>query len=214
LIALVAAATRIQKRVTFAGEERLHEYNDDELLERAHRAAAAGHGGLAAEEVDALARRLEQTTLPEERYRLLKIFGYVGDVSYRHIIEPFLAGPDPGSAEWALFVLCHQWGLTGQYIDPILTFLPGVPWDDELRTVQTQAFFCTNDYLLQHTEPKLLRELIYMAETEGNDEDARERAYSVLANLVAGPITDPAMVLHQAKARLRKEEANAAGGPA
>jgi hypothetical protein len=182
--------------------------NYDELLERAHRDAATGQEGLSAEEVEALARRLGQTTPSWERYRLLKIFGYIGDVSHRHIVEPFLAGPDPGSAEGALFVLCRQWGLTGQYIEPILTFMRAVPWDDELRIVQDRAFTCANDYLIEYPEPKLLRELIRIAEAADSDENERARAYNVLANLTGESFTDPASILHQAKARLQQEEAD------
>jgi hypothetical protein len=185
-------------------------YNYDELLERAHRGAATGQEGLSAEEVEALARRLGQTTPSWERYRLLKIFGYIGDVSYRHIVEPFLAGADPGSAEGALFVLCRQWGLTGQYIEPILTFMRGVPWDDELRIVQDRAFTCANDYLIEHPKPKLLRELIRIAEAADSNQNERARAYDVLANLTGESFADPVSVLDQAKARLQQEEADSA----
>jgi hypothetical protein len=53
--------------------------------------------------------------------------------------------------------------------------------------------------------------VIRIAEAADCDEEERERAYDVLANLAGESSTDRGTLLNQAKARLRKEEAEGGG---
>ena len=82
----------------------------DVLLEKAYRAATGRGQGLSAEELQTVVAELQEPRDPHRRPILLKILGYTGDVAYKSLVEPFLAGPDPAAAQWALYVLCRYRG--------------------------------------------------------------------------------------------------------
>jgi hypothetical protein len=183
----------------------------DVLLEKAYRAATGRGPGLSAADLQAVVAELQEPGDPRRRPILLKILGYTGDVAYRSLVEPFLTGPDPAAAHWALYVLCRYWGLTAQYIPQIRAFLRRLPWDD-LGMVQETAFFVAEDYLAGVSDPGLVGEMIQLAEGRGTDERTRELAQEALVRLSTKTGASPENALKEAPERLGQEERHSAEG--
>lgn len=184
-----------------------------DLLDRAKRAQPfPDEAGLSREEIDAVAEELRHPLPDSEPYYLLAILGESGAVWHRDLVEPFLEeGRDPWLAREALEVLCLDWGETGRYLEELERFVVGVPWDvaDDLAFM---AISCAGEYLRDHSEPRLLWDLLRIFEDRGEREFLRRAAYDALARAVGRghsarsprvPI-DPS-VLEEARQRLRTQ---------
>lgn len=118
-----------------------------------------------------------------EVYDLLSMLQYGDAATYRPLVEPYLHFHDYVLAEVALQVLCNFYNLTEQYIDNLVHFMGGVSWDpyDDL---QSKAAYIAAHYLKDHTEPRLLQELINLVEN-GQQEGVhvqRDVAYTALVD--------------------------------
>ena len=157
----------------------------------------------------------EQDRLSEEELALGHAFAF----QYRELVERFLdCEDDPMLARLALQILCGYWGNTAQYLEEVLRFMRGVPWDQE-EDVRQIAVSEAGEYLRSNTEPRFLRELISIFESEDEERSMHEGAYFALARAVGRDwkdlpsaashfdlVTqiDPA-VIQVAKERLRRE---------
>ena len=142
---------------------------------------------LSREEIDAVAEELRHPLPHTDPYYLLAILGEAGGVWHRELVERFLeAGNNPWLARKALQVLCADWGDTDRYLDELAQFLAGAPWDtdDDVRLV---AMTWAGEYLRDHREPRLLRELLRIFDDQGERELLRRTAYDSLARATGRP---------------------------
>lgn len=136
---------------------------------------------LSQEEIDNVATELQQPEPEADRYILLFILGRAGALSYRWLVEQFLAcEDDPMLSRKALEVLCDDWNDTARYLDQVLEFVLGVKWDEE-EDVRPMAISIAGEYLRSHDEPRLLSELVRIFENEDEPQTMREGAYFALA---------------------------------
>src|SRR5687768_16366392 len=80
-------------------------------------------------EILEVAAELLKSQPAADRYTLLYILGRGGGPGYKHLIEPYLAGPDDMLARLALWIVCWYWNLTPLYARYLLRFVRGVHWD-------------------------------------------------------------------------------------
>ena len=107
-------------------------------------------------EIEAVAQELQQPNPEADRYTLLHILGRACAVSYRGLVERFLDSPDdPMLARIALQSLVDYWDLAEQYLDELLRFVRGVPWDVD-GDVRLVAISNAGEYLRSHRESNLL----------------------------------------------------------
>src|SRR4051794_12378157 len=149
-----------------------HKYSSEELQEMKHRAYRGAQNwegtrpevdDLTREELGSVISELQTATEPEYRSELMRILYW----SSWHVaedlpgmLEPFLAGPDPYLAGYAMEILCMN-GYIANYREHVRGFLRGVPWDhgDFLRLMALQ---CLGDYLQKHRDRDLLEEIVLL----------------------------------------------------
>lgn len=88
------------------------------------------------------------------------ILGRIAAIRHKPTIEKYLYYPsDPQVSQIALKILCIYWKETANYIEQIVSFIKGQPWDtvDEVRLM---AFHVLGRYLQNEKTPKLLKLLI------------------------------------------------------
>jgi hypothetical protein len=174
---------------------------------------------LSEEELAMVAEELRKPAPETDPFTLLDILGHAFAFQYRELVERFLeCEDDPMLARLALQILCGYWGNTDQYLEEVLRFMRGRPWDQE-EDVRQIAISEAGEYLRSNTEPRFLHELIYIFESEDEERSMREGAYFALARAVGRDWkdlpsaashfdlvtqTDPA-VIQEAKERLRRE---------
>jgi hypothetical protein len=165
-----------------------------------------GRGGpaLSADERAAVARQVEATSDAAERGRLLYLLGLTRDRSYQHLVARFLADPEGLVAYEALLVLCNYFQLTQHYLDQILRFLRGVPWDSS-EMCRICASNAALNYLSRTPDEAFVRAIIRLYEDPQADEKWREGPYNVLVNLSGLDDEDqplePGLVLDAVRAR-------------
>lgn len=147
----------------------------DLLLERVR------DGSITDADVAAVAAELEKPQPETDRYTLLYIVGRRGGPQYRHLVEPYLEGPDDMLARLALWVLCWYWNLTPYYSSYLLTFLRGVPWDS-MEEIRRAAASITGEYLRDNPRPELLSELIGIFDKRDEDPSLRLASYYAIAD--------------------------------
>lgn len=158
---------------------------------------------------------------------LMDLIGF-GGAEYAPFIEPFLDIQRDFLTEHARSLLCGGWGLTEHYLDYIIKFMRGVDWDD-WDNIQHGATMAAGHYLEHHEDPRLLSELIRMAEGTSNVDrhpsypfltaERREFAYGAIVEALGKAKDerrrrvftideiDPA-VIGEAKERLAREESH------
>ena len=190
----------------------------ERLLERA-KSGEFEQDRLSEEELDMVAEELRKPATEADPFTLLDILGHAFAFQYRELVEWFLdCEDDPMLARLALQILCGYWGNTAQYLEEVLRFMRGVPWNQE-ENVRQIAVSEAGEYLRSNTEPRFLRELISIFESEDEERSMHEGAYFALARAVGRDwkdlpsaashfdlVTqiDPA-VIQVAKERLRRE---------
>jgi hypothetical protein len=146
-----------------------------ELLDRAKWAH------LSRAEIDQVARELQSESPATDRYTLLHILGRAGAVAHRRLVERFLeSASDPMLAQMAMHILCNYWDMSDQYLDELIRFVRGVPWDvdgDVRRTALSDA----GEYLRSHEDPRLLHAIVQVFENATEGQGMREAAYIALA---------------------------------
>jgi len=220
---------RLRRRKRVSREEVIPSMIDtyDDIYERDKRAAKkrmsakyddmysrAMHGELYQEEIASVVADLEGLELAPDPSDLISILCYTDPTKHKQrLVERFLDGPDDIAAKRALWTLCSCWDLTDQYLDVLLWYMEGTPWDDG-EDCKLVAISCAGSYLKDHSSPELLRKIIETFEDENSR--TRETAYRALVELTGGdwyslPTTldlekyvDPAVV-KKAKKRLERE---------
>jgi hypothetical protein len=87
---------------------------------------------LSSEEVRWVARQLETDQTQYDCYTLLHLLGLNPDMGYRPLVERYLVSPtDPMLARLALSILCDWWSLKDEYVDTVVEFVDGQPWDED-----------------------------------------------------------------------------------
>ena len=149
----------------------------DDLLERVK------EGDVQPYEILEVAAELLKPQPDVDRYTLLYILGRGGRPAYKHLIEPYLAGPDDMLARLALWIVCWYWNLAHLYAPQLLRFIRGVHWDG-LEQCRLAATEIAGDYLAKAADPDLLAELIRIFENPDESETLRLHAYSSLVQAV------------------------------
>lgn len=83
----------------------------------------------------------------DDVYSLLLVLSRAKLKEHRHLIEKYLSCDDAFIASLALEILCVEWAETPEYLERLINFALGVPWDEE------------ND--LRNTAIKILGEHLY-----------------------------------------------------
>jgi hypothetical protein len=152
----------------------------ENLLERA-KSVEPGKDKLSEDELGMVAEELRKPDPEADRFTLLDILGYAFALQYRDLVEQFLeCEEDPWLARLALQILCGYWGQTDQYLEEVLKFMRGVPWDQE-EDVRQMAISEVGEYLRSNNEPRFLHELILIFEDDDEERSIREGAYFALA---------------------------------
>ena len=97
---------------------------------------------LAAPENRLLGRHLSQ----DDIYSLVLVVGRAKVTKFRHLIAAFLDRDDPLTVSLVLEVLCLEWKETAEYLERVISFALGVPWDVEGDVRQT-AIKVIGEYL-------------------------------------------------------------------
>lgn len=172
----------------------------------------AKYGQLSVQEIAEVAAELQKERPETLRYSLLHILGKAGDTSYRSLVEQFLeCREDPMLSKMALRTLCDYWHFTDEYRDTLLRFVRGVSWDDE-QHVRRVAIQIAGEYLIDHSDTEMLRELLSIYEDSQEDKSMRDWTYQALSRAMGRDFRqilitnkrDPA-VLIEAKNRLAQE---------
>jgi hypothetical protein len=169
------------------------------LFKRAYSGAETGVGGPTRGELTELADRLSAEHDNYAKYKILRIFGFAGDTTFRHQVEAFLAGPSAELARTALYVLCNYFDLTSEYIEVLHDFIVGVPWD-EGGACQIAAYSIADGYLQTNKDPRLINALIIVAEAKGTDAYFREDAMNALRRALQLYDDPDSLVLEKSRA--------------
>jgi hypothetical protein len=114
-------------------------------------------------------------------YALLYTLGRGGGLAYRDLVEQFLQSEEnPSLASLSLRILCSYWNNTSQYIDRVLEFLRGVPWD-EYRECRLAAIGIAGEHIRVSPQTEFLQELMNIYEDENENRLLRKAAYRALA---------------------------------
>jgi hypothetical protein len=111
------------------------------------------------------------------RYALLYVLGRSLDTSATDLVERFLVCPEePALSRMALQVLCVFWDRTDRYLDYVLEYAAGVPWDlEDAAMVRAMALSIAGRYLRDHRHPELLRQLLAVARDPRDELGAWEK---------------------------------------
>lgn len=138
-------------------------------------------GKISRDELESVADELRHGSDEADPYTLLHIIGRSGEKSYRSIIEYYLNQKiDPMLARLALQILCDFWEEAEGYVDDLVSFAQGVPWDGE-DEIRLTALSLAGEYLRSHQNPWLLQKLINIVEDINEREIIRESAYEGLS---------------------------------
>ncbi len=142
-------------------------------------------GKLSSSELQIIAGLLQEPNDDVGLYTILYILGEHRDISFVPLVEPFLEGPDALYAYVALQTLCWGWKLTARYVDQLLLFMSGVPWD-EGEDCKLCATAIAGDYMITTYEPRLLRELFHIWYSEKQKDILRLVAYRSIVKATGG----------------------------
>ena len=148
-------------------------------------------GELSREDLDRIARELEQQRNVELVREQLLVMLFAGDARYRNAVEPYLDfRSDPEVAKLALLTLCASWGLTRQLVERLRHFIEGVVWDwaGGGAVVRPAAFTLAGAYLARRRSRSLLELLLSTAEDPGEDRGARGEAALALDLAYGSPL--------------------------
>jgi hypothetical protein len=111
------------------------------------------------------------------RYALLYVLGRSLDMSATDLVERFLVCPkEPALSRLALQVLCVFWDRTDRYLDYVMEYAAGVPWDlEDAGMVRAMALSIAGRYLRDHRHPELLRQLLAVARDPRDELGAWEK---------------------------------------
>ncbi len=126
-------------------------------------------------------------------YSLLVMIGNISRYHPRDIVEYTLELKDPLVACLALEILCLKWNLVTDYLERVIDFALGVPWDHE-RDVQQTALKILGEYLAgaigepekkpkqnwQKKQSRVFELLLSVFEDKTLDESIRTGAYIAL----------------------------------
>ncbi len=177
----------------------------EDFYERARKGAKTGEKLVSTEELAFLVGELQRTTNWEEQLVLIEILGYAGGPSYKGVLEPFLLSLNATLACAALWELCEHWNLTSRYTEQVATFMHGTP-EDPLGSCQMRAIGIAGNYLLDHSDPGLLGELISLVEGAATNKETAYHALHALYHLMKYPNVPEAVALEMARARLDREK--------
>jgi len=156
------------------------------------------------EELEWVVSELNQSTDRRRSARLIKILKYATEDWMLPSLAKFLDGPSPGLASEVLEIF-RDIDAAAEYADQIISIMRGLPWD-ELQWCQRGAMECIEEYLRSHSNPRLLRELLNIYESEEFEANIREEAMRSLERVVGIEDLSRETVLLTVKARLADEE--------
>ncbi len=126
----------------------------------------------------------------DEIYSYLVVLGEAHAYTHRQVLERYLELHDPLTVSLVLEILCLKWNLTEEYLERVIQFTLGAPWDDEYD-VQQMAIKVLGEFLfearkntktreLNTKELRVLELLLSIFEDEQIDSWVRQRAYQSL----------------------------------
>lgn len=129
----------------------------------------------------------------DDVYSCLLLLGKAKLVAYRHLLEKYLDCQEPLSVVLVLEILCLDWGTADEYLERVLHFALGVPWDYD-EDVRQVALKIMGEFLAEglpkpeekgkkKASPRQLHvlELLFsIFEDESNDSLIRQSAYRAL----------------------------------
>jgi len=120
----------------------------------------ANSSTLTKDEIDYAAHQLQQPISNADIHSLLLVLGKAHATQYTALIERFLEyEPFPMVSALAIGILCRDWHQERRYLNYLLRFLRGVPWDREKDCLRA-AISLSGSYLRGSTSVELLRELL------------------------------------------------------
>ena len=137
-------------------------------------------------ELDEVAAQLSAEQSPTRRYKLLLTLGRGGDAHYRDVVDALLRANDPEISRLALDILIRYWRLGPDYIETLLSFMAGVPWDN-FGSVRSAAIGNAGAFLAEQTDPRLLARLIELSTDRSAPDEERAAAIFALGKSLHDP---------------------------
>jgi hypothetical protein len=82
----------------------------------------------------------------DDVYSCLLVVGRGKLFDYRHVVEQYLQAEDALTVALVLEMLCLDWGFVEEYLEQVISFALGVPWDEDEDVRQT-ALKILGEYL-------------------------------------------------------------------
>jgi hypothetical protein len=156
------------------------------------------------EEIEWVSNELSQTTNRRRLGRLISILKYAYRPENIPSLARFLRGPSESLACEVLWIF-NGLDAISEYAHDFIALMRGLPWDD-LGSCQRLAIDCVGEYLHSHSDPRLLRELVNIYESDMFPESVRsETLYAFRHVAGVNDLTDDEVV-ERAKERLMREE--------